>query len=166
MRKKKLVNKSKTFSIWKDETSGYEFVQIGVTKRSVMAIPIDKSGQIYMIKKYFPALGITGLVFPGGKVEVGESDENAIKRELLEEVGLVGNYFEKMLTLAILPGYLVGETAVYKVSDVEKAAEFLDKEETLEVVLMSKVEVLKCIENGKIIDARSVAAALRTISSI
>jgi 8-oxo-dGTP diphosphatase len=48
--------------------------------------------------------------FPGGKVEPGESDEQALTRELLEELGIVASVGAR-----VGPDLPIGETAVLRV---------------------------------------------------
>jgi 8-oxo-dGTP diphosphatase len=53
----------------------------------VGAIVVDEAGRLLLVRRgQEPAKGSWSV--PGGRVEVGESDENAIVREVLEETGL------------------------------------------------------------------------------
>lgn len=60
------------------------------------AVIIDASGRLLLIKRgHEPGKGLWSL--PGGRVEPGEADEQALIREVLEETGL-----------AVRPGLLIG----------------------------------------------------------
>lgn len=53
-----------------------------------IGIVFDKNGKVLVAKRLLHSLGGGKWEFPGGKVEDGESVEQALNRELLEEVGL------------------------------------------------------------------------------
>ncbi len=54
----------------------------------VVAALIRKNGQVLITERWpNKHMGLT-WEFPGGKVESGESDEQALKRELMEELGI------------------------------------------------------------------------------
>lgn len=54
----------------------------------VGAVIQDAEGRLLLIKRgHEPGRGLWSI--PGGKIEGGESDENAVAREVLEETGLI-----------------------------------------------------------------------------
>jgi len=54
---------------------------------SVVAVIINEAGEILLTKRNIPPFQ-GEWVMPGGKIDLGESIVGAIKREVLEEVGL------------------------------------------------------------------------------
>ena len=57
-----------------------------VPREAVRALLIDGAGRVLMLKWRRP--GAHWWILPGGGVEPGETEEQALRRELLEEVGL------------------------------------------------------------------------------
>jgi 8-oxo-dGTP diphosphatase len=74
--------------------------------RCVGALVRDAQGRLLMVQRaHEPAAGTWSI--PGGRVEPGESDAEAVAREVLEETGLV-----------VKPGELVGTVERQRSSDV------------------------------------------------
>lgn len=68
-----------------------------------VAIPLLQDGRIVFAEQWRPLVGEVLLECPGGKVEAGEAPEEAVRRELSEEIGLVpgsirrlGDYFSSV----------------------------------------------------------------------
>ena len=73
---------------------------------------LDSRGQLLMVRRrWAPAKGMWSL--PGGRVEAGESLEQAVKREVLEETGLVVTVGQVLGTVEIA----AGGGMVYDVTD-------------------------------------------------
>lgn len=63
------------------------------------AIAITEDGDVLLVKQYRHAAGEVVLEIPGGVVDAGESPEEAVKRELLEETGYAFTEIEKLCEL-------------------------------------------------------------------
>jgi 8-oxo-dGTP diphosphatase len=73
---------------------------------------LDSRGHLLMVRRrWAPAKGMWSL--PGGRVEAGESLEQAVKREVLEETGLVVTVGQVLGTVEIA----AGGGMVYDVTD-------------------------------------------------
>jgi TDG/mug DNA glycosylase family protein len=59
-----------------------------VAREAVRAIVVDAAERVLLMRFESPATGEVWWATPGGGVEPGESDETALRRELLEEAGL------------------------------------------------------------------------------
>src|SRR5690606_22976074 len=62
----------------------------------VIAVPLLHTGQILLVEQWRPLLNRAILECPGGKLEPGESVEDAIRREMAEEVGLFPDRIERL----------------------------------------------------------------------
>ena len=69
------------------------------TRKSSRAIVLNKANQIFLFQYRFDYLADSDVIWitPGGSLEEGESFEDALKRELLEELGI--KFDEKCLEI-------------------------------------------------------------------
>ncbi|MBT6047692.1 MAG: NUDIX hydrolase [Candidatus Scalindua sp.] len=69
------------------ETTDWEIVRRIGNQKSVAGVFHDRSGRFLLIKEWRPALDNYIWSFPAGMIEEGETPEDAMRRELLEETG-------------------------------------------------------------------------------
>ena len=61
-------------------------------RQAIRALMIDHGDRVLLVKLYLERNGWTGWVLPGGGIEDGEDPQAALRRELLEETGLVNPF--------------------------------------------------------------------------
>ncbi len=74
------------------------------TQKIVVAALIKKDDQFLVAKRKDSAAFGGRWEFPGGKVEVGENDEVALEREILEEFNSLITCFDDAVSLDIVDG--------------------------------------------------------------
>ena len=65
-----------------------------------MVIALTLEGQLLLVRQFRHAVGKMTLEVPAGHVEVGESPEEAARKELLEETGYIAETFGLLATLS------------------------------------------------------------------
>ena len=60
-----------------------------VRPNGVVSLVFDELGRIVLVDQYRPPLGRTTLEMPAGTIDPGETPDQAVARELLEETGFV-----------------------------------------------------------------------------
>ena len=94
---------------------------------SVVGAALLKDGRVLASRRVGPP-ALAGLwEFPGGKVEAGESDVEALRRELAEELGVTAVVGDRLGA-----DLLIGDTAVLRVyvcTDVEGEPQLVDHDE-------------------------------------
>lgn len=161
----KLISKTRLFSIWQTQVNKKskkfitEYISHNEASESVMVIPINKSGKVLFIKKYCPPLNKYELILPGGKLKPTEAAIAAVKRELIEEIGMKPRTIKKILTLNILPQYMIGKTHIFVAKNLS-VDESLKKEnyEIVSTIEVSVEDIFKLTQMGKITDSRTIAA--------
>lgn len=88
---------------------------------SVMVVPITKNGKVILVKQYRYTLGKYVYELPSGRVEHGEKQLVAAKRELLEETGYTAKSFVDLGRYYILPNETNKHFTVFLAKDVHKS---------------------------------------------
>ncbi|MDD4923564.1 MAG: NUDIX hydrolase [Dehalococcoidales bacterium] len=160
----KAVFKGDLFSVRIDEirlsdgsTSTREIVE---HSDAVVVVPIDRSGNILLVKQYRRAAGKDLLELPAGGVEPGENPLETVRRELQEEIGYLPNKIISMGGFYASPGYNTEYLHLYLASDLAPAKLHAEDTDSIEVVPVPIKSITDYIKSGKICDAKSVAGIL------
>ncbi len=116
------------------------------------------NGKIVLTKQYRPAVGDVVYEIPAGKLEKDEVPLECAKRELLEETGLLARNIKKLTSFYSAIGFCTEIIHLYYVDDVLNALQQLDEDEFIELYKFSIDELIEMIEQGEIIDAKTILA--------
>ena len=118
------------------------------------AFALTKDGKVLMVKQYRHAIGEESIELAGGVVDAGETPEEAIKRELLEETGYAFESIERIGKISANPATANNYTYFFLARGGEKVAEQnLDYTEDVEVLLYTMEEVKELLRENKILQA-------------
>lgn len=130
-------------------------------KPAVCILPMDKDGNVYLVRQYRHAVGEDLIEAPAGLMEEGETPEQAALRELREETGALGTV-RYVGDFYPTPGYCEEVIHLF-VADVESFGETdPDEDEFLQTVKMSFDEFYRQAHKGELRDGKTVALALRS----
>ncbi|HCC34847.1 MAG TPA: ADP-ribose pyrophosphatase [Ruminococcaceae bacterium] len=99
---------------------------------------------------------------PAGKLEPGEDPKSCGERELLEETGLKADSFKEFGRIYPTPGYCDEIIYLYLATGLHDVGQRLDEDEFLEIERIPLDDALALVLNGKIIDAKTQIAILKT----
>lgn len=121
-----------------------------------------KEDKILLVKQYRYPLKEVIYELPAGKLEPNEDPFEAAKRELEEETGYCANTWTSLGYVYTSPGYSDEKLYLYKAENLEFTHCHPDDGEILEPLEVEKNEVVKMIKDGKINDAKTLCALMRS----
>ena len=160
---------TKNFTVYLDEVSlrnGRISKRIRIDHPQAAAIvPFVSHNEIIMVRQHRYALGRETLEIPAGKIDRGESPEECIKRELVEETGFEAQSIEWLYTYAPAIGYSNELIYLYVGRDLKKLKKDVDENEISSIEVFTLKEVLGMIRDHKILDSKTIIS-LAFISSL
>ncbi len=127
---------------------------------SVAAIPVDDEGRLALVRQYRHPVGEALWEVPAGILEKGESPEQAIRRELQEEVGRRARHLEPLVTFHPTPGFCDEVLHLFRATRLEEAPVHPDDDEVLEVKWHTLDAARGLLHAGEIKDAKTIIALL------
>ncbi|MBS1816448.1 MAG: NUDIX hydrolase [Acidobacteria bacterium] len=129
---------------------------------SVVIIPIEDDGRVVLIRQYRASIDRVMWEVPAGRVDDGESPDEAAARECEEEIGRVPGSVERIRGLFPTPGFCDEELIFYKVSGLRPpppdSTRRPDPDEDIETRSVTVDEARGMVERGEIIDLKTAYA--------
>ena len=135
---------------------------------SVCMVPLDEAGNVVLVRQYRTPTESALLEVPAGGIEDGEASEQAVLRELQEEIGYTAGSLRLLSGFWLAPGWCDEFMYAYLATDLIPSRLDPDDDEIIETVRVPLNETLGLIEQGTIQDAKSIASlllAMQVVSS-
>lgn len=120
-----------------------------------------KGSKILLVKQFRYPMKEILYELPAGKLEPNEDPFEAAKRELEEETGYCANDWTDLGFVYTSPGYSDEKLYLYKAENLEFTHCHPDEGEILEPLEIESDEVFKMINDGRIIDAKTLCALMK-----
>jgi ADP-ribose pyrophosphatase len=130
----------------------------------VTVVAVTPGRQVLLVRQFRPVVQRETLELPSGHVELGESPEEAARRELLEETGYVAPHLELLGTLVPDVGRLANRMWCYFAADVRPSDGTPGREPGVSAIELPEGEVLRCASDGTIDHALHLAALLLAVT--
>jgi ADP-ribose pyrophosphatase len=127
---------------------------------AVCIVPVDDRGNVLLVRQYRKPAEAQLLEVPAGGVEAGEVSQEAVLRELQEEVGLTAGTLRHLASFWVAPGWCTEYMHAYLATDLSPASLAADEDENIVVVPVPLARVPELIQSGEIQDAKSIASLL------
>ncbi len=138
------------------------------TKREVVhhnggvVISAEINNKILIVQQFRYATGEVLYELPAGKLDRRDEDVlSAAKRELEEETGYNAKMWKALGYIWTSPGFCTEKLYLFKASELTFKGQHLDDGEILNYSAIDKDEVFNMIKDGRINDAKTIAALMR-----
>ena len=127
---------------------------------SVCIVPIDAEGNVVLVRQYRKPVERDLLEVPAGGIEEGEISDEAVQRELQEEIGYTAGSLRHLASFWLAPGWCTENMHAYLAMDLVASKLEADDDEFISVVRVPLADALSLISDGRIQDAKSISALL------
>ncbi len=116
---------------------------------------------VVLLRQFRYAAGGDIYEVPAGRPDrPGEPWEDVARRELEEETGWIAGDLRRMTTIYTTPGFTDERIHLFLATRLTRGTGALDDDEFVEVLTMPFSEVLRAVEDGRIIDGKSICALM------
>jgi len=129
----------------------------------VAVVARTKTGNLVLVQQHRPVIGRDSIELPSGHVDPGETADQAGRRELQEETGMVAERMELLGVLVPDIGRLTNRMWCYFAPDVVPAEQH-EPEPGITVIEVSEREVLAMASDGRIEHALNLSVLFLAIA--
>ncbi|HWR92445.1 MAG TPA: NUDIX hydrolase [Desulfobacterales bacterium] len=125
------------------------------------ALPVHDDGTVSLIRQLRPAVDAVMLEIPAGRLSPEEEPSACAGRELREETGITA---ENLIQLGIVhssPGVFDEVVHLFAATGLSQGAAQPEADEEIEVLRLPLAEALQMAADGRISDAKTLAALFR-----
>ncbi len=144
-----------TITLENDETVTLEVIR---HPGAAAIVAMTDTGALLLLRQYRHAVGGTIWEIPAGTLNDGESPEDCARRELIEETGYAARTWKRLGEITPVPGYSDERIHLFLATDLSPDRQRLDRDELIQVRSVSVKDALEMIDDGRIQDAKSIAA--------
>ena len=151
-----------TISLPRGRTSIREIVE---HSPCVCMAPID-GDDVLLVRQYRKAVESSLLEVPAGGMEPGESPEDAVLRELQEEIGHTADTLKHLQSFYMSPGFCTEEMHAFLATDLRPAVLDPDYDEDIQVVRVPVADIPALLQSGQVRDAKTITTLLLTLQAL
>ena len=130
---------------------------------SVVILAVDEAQarpRVLLERQYRHAAKSFLWELPAGKIDPGETELTAAKREMLEETGYAAARWSLALRFYVSPGFLDESMAVFWARGLRKGDAMPEEDEFITTRLVPLPQALRMATHGVIRDAKTIASIL------
>jgi ADP-ribose pyrophosphatase len=130
---------------------------------SVVVLAVDESRaepDILLERQYRHAAQGFLWELPAGRIDKGEKELAAAKRELLEETGYSASSWRRILRFYASPGFVAETMAIFLARGLRAGIAQPEADEVIEVRFVPLTQAVQMVMAGRIRDAKTIAGVL------
>ena len=128
--------------------------------QAVCIVPIDDDGNVVLVRQYRKPAEEALLEVPAGGVEEGEVSEEAVLRELQEEIGYTAGKLVHLSSFWVAPGWATEFMHAYLATELTPSRLDPDEDEIIQVVRVPFDEAVAMFKTGEIKDGKTISSLL------
>jgi ADP-ribose diphosphatase len=127
----------------------------------ILAVDDTPSGPCILLEKQYRHAAERFLYeLPAGRIDQGEPELKAAKRELLEETGYSARRWKRVLHFWASPGFVAEPMSLYLARDLSRGTAQPEDDEVIEISLVPLPKAVSMVMNGTIQDAKTISGVL------
>jgi ADP-ribose pyrophosphatase len=130
---------------------------------SVVVLAVEESGaepRVLLERQYRHAAKDYLWELPAGRIDPGEKELTAAKRELLEETGYTATRWRRILKFYASPGFVAETMAVFLATGLKAGKAQPEADEYIRLRLVAVPAAVKMVVSGAIRDGKTISAVL------
>lgn len=130
---------------------------------SVVILAVDDSGEtprVLLERQYRHAANGFLWELPAGRIDPGEKELPAAKRELLEETGYAASSWRRILHFYASPGFVAETMSVYLATGLRLGKAQPEDDERIQTRMLPFASALRMVLNGTIRDSKTISSIL------
>jgi len=127
---------------------------------SVAVLAIQDDGRIVLVRQYRYPVDAFVWELPAGRLDAGESPEEAAQRELQEEIGFKAGQLQKMAFFHTTPGFCDESMHVFRATGLVASKAKGDEDERIEVQAFALADLEAMIDRGEVREGKTLVAIL------
>jgi ADP-ribose pyrophosphatase len=130
---------------------------------SVVILPVDETQsepRVLLVRQYRHAAQQYLWELCAGRIDKGENELAAAKRELLEETGFTSVHWKRILKFYASPGFVAETMSIYLAKGLRPGAPQPEEDEVIEIKFFPLSTVVRMVMAGRIHDGKTISGIL------
>jgi ADP-ribose pyrophosphatase len=130
---------------------------------SVVILAVDETHsepRVLLVRQYRHAAQQYLWELCAGRIDKGEKEPSAAKRELIEETGYTAARWKRILNFYASPGFVAETMSIYLATGLRPGTARPEEDEVIEIKFFPLSAVVRMVMSGRIHDGKTIAGVL------